>query len=91
MVCNHPDQYGEPSADYLAPETAEVSQPTLEDGAADHVLINGELVPLEKVSKDVLMDIAKRTYEVEIPSSTNKAGVVEIIGGLIAQYGQPEG
>lgn len=91
MINNHPDQYGTPSPDFeeQEPETKQVS--LIEDGAANEVLINGELVPLTKVSKDVLIDIAKRAYEVEIPSRTDKAGVIDVIGGLIAKHGQPEG
>lgn len=91
MINNHPDQYAEPSSDF-DDEDESLKQPSLiDDGDVDSILIDGKLLKFSKVSKDVLIDIAKNSYEVEIPSSKSKADVAAIISDLIAQYGQPEG
>lgn len=92
MLNNHPDQYA--SADQVVQVDAESKAENPDntvDGEIDQVLINGELTPIEKVSRDVLIEIIRNSYKEEISSRTSKPEAVELLTKLIAERGQPEG
>lgn len=99
MVNKHPDQYAEVAREPGVaggghPQAASKAepQPKQESGPTEPgtILINGESHEIKGVSKDVLIDIAKKHYETDIPVRTGKPEVVETLTALVADYGQPK-
>ncbi len=95
MVNKHPDQYAEAGREPGAavsgkPEVSTEKTEAPTNTEAGQIVINGEAVAVKDVSKDVLIEIAKKSYERDIPVRTGKPEVVEIVTGLIADYGQPK-
>lgn len=97
MINKHPDQYAEAGQEPVAAPAptgqdpnAAGDQPPVSDVEPGQIVINGETLNIKDVSSDVLIEIAKKAYDKKIPVRTAKPEVVEIVTGLVAEYGQPK-
>lgn len=89
MLSRHPDQYG-PAAKASPPPTASAVSEKGTPPTEGFIVLDGEQVALEDLSKDVLIETAKKHYDVEIPVRTGKPEIVGQLTKLISEYGQPE-
>ena len=72
-------------------ENSEGEKSEGETTTADEIMFNGALTAIKDVSKDALIDTAKKAWGVDIPTRTLRDDVVDQVTKLIAERGQPQG
>lgn len=92
MVNNHPDQYADAAEQLELDKIAEEAQKSLNTGdiEAGNIVYQGQEHLISDLSKDVLIEIAKKAWDVTIPVNIGEEKLIDKIQALINERGQPQ-